>query len=357
LLRSWAPRKVERSEARVGTAVARWLRVRPDGAARLAGRALAARVVRVGAGSIDPDGAVAVVRGGPEPVLAVGGGALVRALAQAILGGPEELAAPRAPTAAEQAVWALAVATVLAAKTDDGWSAEPSRIAPAMIGPAAAVVELAVALEGTAASGAAWLAVPAAVLDRPAPGASLARLATGRSGWLDDVAVEAPVVIAHAAVTLAEIAVLRVRDAIVVGAIACDGAAGASVPMTVRSGVSAGANDGGAGAGSLRVGRGELPVTIDGDRVTVRAPYQRGRMDEALGDDLTVELGVSAGTVSVSARKLLELAPGEVLPLGKPATGAVELVLGKRVIGAGELIEIDGELAVRVLAVYPRGVL
>jgi flagellar motor switch/type III secretory pathway protein FliN len=108
------------------------------------------------------------------------------------------------------------------------------------------------------------------------------------------------------------------------------------------------------GGGVLRVARGEVPVTIDGDRVTVRAPYQRGRMDETLGEDLTVELAVSAGTATLSARALLELAPGAVLALGRPAGGQVELVVGRRVIGTGELIDVDGELAVRVLTTTPR---
>ena len=77
-------------------------------------------------------------------------------------------------------------------------------------------------------------------------------------------------------------------------------------------------------------------------------------MDESLGDDVTVELAVSAGTVSLSARAVLELAPGRVLALGRPAAGQVELVLGRQVIGKGELIEVDGELAVRVLALHAR---
>src|SRR5258705_244568 len=168
-----------------------------------------------------------------------------------------------------------------------------------------------------AQAGAARLAGRAAVIDRPATITPLAELARDRGGWLAACDVVAPVVVAHAAVTLAEIEALRVRDLIVVGAIGSD-----------------------PGAGSLRVGAGAVAVTTDGDRVTVRGPYQRGRMDESLGDDVTVELAVSAGTVSLSARAVLELAPGQVLALGRPAAGQVELVLGRQVIGKGELIEV-----------------
>jgi flagellar motor switch/type III secretory pathway protein FliN len=325
--RAWAPRPIDRETARIASAVARWIPW-SDGSAghgRLAGEALRVRVVRIGAVAPDPDGAVAVIRGGPEAILVVGAGGLVRGLAQRVLGGPAELAASRPPTVAEQAVWALAVATAVdAAGAAAAIAVEPSRIAPAMVR-AGAMIELAVELG--AVRGAAWLALPAAVFDRPPPVTPLVELAA-RAAWLDDAQVQAHVVVAHAAFGLAEIERLAVRDAIVVGAL----------------------------PGSLRVARGEVPVSIEAgaDRVTVRGSYQRGRMDETLGDDLTVELAVSAGTVSVGARRLLELAPGEVLSLGRPAAGAVELVIGRRVIGRGELIDVDGELAVRVLAIESR---
>jgi flagellar motor switch/type III secretory pathway protein FliN len=342
---AWVPRRVPRDAARIGSAIARWAGPRAgtgslDGIV-VGGAPVTARVVRVGGATatLDPDGAVATVRGGPEVVLAVGGGGLVRGLAQAILGGPAELAAARPPTAAEQAVWAYAVAAALdAAGVVGGVSVEPSAIAPAMVAATVAggaLVELAV--DGGGARGAAWLAVPAAMLDRPAPRVALDELARGGGGggWLDAVTVEARAVIAHAALTVGEIGAIAARDVIVVGEI--------------------GHGHGhGHGHGVLRVARGEVAVTIDRDRVTVRAPYQRGRMDEMLGDDLTVELAVSAGTVTVSARKLLELAPGEVLALGRPASGQVELVVGRRVIGTGELIDVDGEMAVRVVTVAPR---
>jgi flagellar motor switch/type III secretory pathway protein FliN len=352
----WTPRPVGRDEARIGTAVARWLGPRAgslaavapvlaDGAAQergpaghwyggsgftVAGAPARARLVRTSAAaSIDPDGAVAVVRGGPEPVLVVGGGGLVRGLAQVILGGPAELAAARAPTVAEQAVWALAVAAGLdAAGAAAGIAVEPSTIAPAMaVRGSAAVVELAVE-GGRGVRGAAWIALPASVLERAPAAVALAELG---GAWLDGVEVSARVVVAHAAHGDGEVAAHPLPDVIVVGAIAH-----------------------GHGHGVLRVARGELPVTVDGDRVTVRGPYQRGRMDETLGEDLTVELAVSAGAVTLSARKLLELAPGEVLALGRPAAGQVELVVGRRVIGTGELIDVDGELAVRVLTTAPR---
>jgi hypothetical protein len=319
----WTPRRVEREAARVGDAAARWIRraAGPAAVPVLAGRPIRVRVVRVG-GTADADGAVAVIRGGGEPAMAIGGGALVRGLAQAILGGPAELAAPRPPTVAEQAVWTLAVATALAPTT---LTAEPSLVAPGLA--RGTLIELAVEIGEL--HGPAWLAAPA--LAAP-PAVALGELARG-AAWLDAVMVTAPVVIAHAGLTVDEIDALAERDAIVVGA----------APR--------------GSTGSLRVGRGAIAVDVDpggGDRVTVRAAYQRGVMDETLGDDLTVEVAVSTGTVAVSARRLLELAPGAVLPLARPASGAVELLVGGRLIGRGELIDVDGELAVRVTALADR---
>ena len=67
-----------------------------------------------------------------------------------------------------------------------------------------------------------------------------------------------------------------------------------------------------------------------------------------LADDLSIPLAVVAGEVSLSARALLELAPGAVLALGRPLAGAVELWAGGRRIARGELVEVEGALGVRI---------
>ena len=321
------PRVVDGRTAAVGTRLARWLRGRTSGRIVVAGRTLDA--VAVGAirpDGVDPDAAIAAIHGGPDEVLAIGSVALVRGVAQLVLGGLDELAAPRAPTAAEQAVWALVVATAIDAIAPRTIiTVVPSGAAGPLDGERS-LVAIDVAVDG-GVRGRAWLAVPPAF----APPAGLMPLE--HAAWLDAVSVAAPVVMAHAALTPDEVDRLEPRDVIVVGRI-----------------------DGAPDAAALRVGRGAIPVTLPdaADRVTVRAPYQRGRMDESLGDDLTVELAVSAGAVTVSARRLLELAPGEVLPLHRPAAGQVDLVVGQKVIGRGELLDVDGELAVRILAIHPR---
>jgi flagellar motor switch/type III secretory pathway protein FliN len=76
-------------------------------------------------------------------------------------------------------------------------------------------------------------------------------------------------------------------------------------------------------------------------------------MDETLGDDATLEVAVAIGDLRLSVRSLLELAPGQVLELGKPLGSQVELRVGARVVARGELVDVDGGVGVRVLAIEP----
>ena len=98
-------------------------------------------------------------------------------------------------------------------------------------------------------------------------------------------------------------------------------------------------------------GRGRVAGALDlaAGELTVGAHYLRTQpMSDDLADDLSIPLSVVAGEVVLSARALLELVPGSVLPLGRPLAGAVELWAGGRRIARGELVEIDGALGVRV---------
>src|SRR6187402_1615898 len=107
-------RRVTRREAALESAVARWIAARPPGArvARLAGGPVRVRLVGHGAGggAIDPHAALAEVRAGGASIVLAASSAPVRALAQRLLGGPAELAAPRPLGVVEHAIWALAVA-------------------------------------------------------------------------------------------------------------------------------------------------------------------------------------------------------------------------------------------------------
>lgn len=73
---------------------------------------------------------------------------------------------------------------------------------------------------------------------------------------------------------------------------------------------------------------------------------------EAAGllDDVSVALVVELGRVSVSAADVVQLRPGHVIELSRKPGEPVDLVVDGKRIGKGELVEIDGELGVRILS-------
>lgn len=78
---------------------------------------------------------------------------------------------------------------------------------------------------------------------------------------------------------------------------------------------------------------------------TAPAPIEGSRNE--LDFSLTVELG----RVSIPMNKLLDLEQGHVLELGVSADQGVDLVIGGRCIGRGELVKIGPKIAVRILSI------
>lgn len=68
-----------------------------------------------------------------------------------------------------------------------------------------------------------------------------------------------------------------------------------------------------------------------------------------LSPDLEVPVIVVMGRKSVTVRDLLSLRMGQIVDLGRNPQEPVELVAAGKVIGRGELVEIDGGLGVRIL--------
>jgi len=67
-------------------------------------------------------------------------------------------------------------------------------------------------------------------------------------------------------------------------------------------------------------------------------------------DDVTVAMVVELGRVMVSAADIMGLRPGQVIELSRSPGEPVDLVVDGKRIGKGELVEIDGELGVRILS-------
>lgn len=65
-------------------------------------------------------------------------------------------------------------------------------------------------------------------------------------------------------------------------------------------------------------------------------------------DQLTVSLACEVGRLTMSLADLRALEPGSVLPMGRRAEQAVDLMVNGQRIGHGELVRLDGALGVRV---------
>lgn len=65
-------------------------------------------------------------------------------------------------------------------------------------------------------------------------------------------------------------------------------------------------------------------------------------------DELSMLLNVRCGTLNLTLGELRNLAPGSVLGIGGYAPGMAGLYYGDRLIGQGQLVEVDGRLGLQV---------
>lgn len=244
----------------------------------------------------------------------------LRQIAQRILGGPSEMAAPRPATVAERAVWAFLAASLVA---ELAAPVEVSLMQPSL-GAERSAVRIAFQC------GAELHACAVAPCRTDAQFAGDGRLSLGLipPPWWANIMLDLPIAIAHATLPRAAWQVVQLRDVIVV----------------------AQASSG----GGLCVGDGTVPLrgTLGGHTSRVDSRYNPGVMN-AVPDDLTVTLTVTVGSTSMSLARLASLAVGEILSLGVPCTGPVELRMAGAIVGRGELLDVDGQLGVRVTQLGP----
>jgi type III secretion system YscQ/HrcQ family protein len=74
-----------------------------------------------------------------------------------------------------------------------------------------------------------------------------------------------------------------------------------------------------------------------------------GEMEPLLGD-MPVPVVVELGRVQLSADEVICLRAGQILELGRSPTDPVDLVVSGRLLAKGELVEIEGQLGVRILS-------
>jgi type III secretion protein Q len=144
---------------------------------------------------------------------------------------------------------------------------------------------------------------------------------------LGAVAVSASLRSGSAALAASEVAALRPGDVVIL-----DGSPGDAASLLLPGGLRA-------------IGR------LEGDSLEVR---EVDLADSDLGEgELPVILDVELASVPVPLRDIARIAPGAVLLLGIDREGQVTLRIGERAVARGELIDVDGAVGVRVLAMEP----
>lgn len=72
---------------------------------------------------------------------------------------------------------------------------------------------------------------------------------------------------------------------------------------------------------------------------------------QTLLQEIPVLVTCEIGRVTMNGQEVLELRPGAVIPVGRPLAGPVDLRVGERLLARGELVDIEGELGVRLTEV------
>jgi hypothetical protein len=100
----------------------------------------------------------------------------------------------------------------------------------------------------------------------------------------------------------------------------------------------------------LVIGEGLIALTAAPGAVEAKVASDYVRRDMALPDDAHLELTVQLGTTRLSVRQLSELVPGSIVSLGRPLAGPFEVRAAGRLVGQGELVDVEGELGVRIVS-------
>ena len=326
-----ALRRLSRAEAAVESALARWLVARPLGprTAKLVGDGVSARLVGTRTDAFDPYAAHAEVRLAGASIVLACAARPIRALAQRLFRGPPELDAPRPLTPVEEATWVLVVAAML---EDTGIPGEvwPSVGLPRGGSDGALAPTVAAARSATGRGRPTTpLALEVVLERRGSPWTCVAyvprsievRVPPPRP--LPVGPLEVPVVLGRCLLSREDLARLAVRDII-----------------TIEREL------------ALSIGDGTVRLTAAAGAVEARVVtgYNPAPVTQPLADAAQVELTVSLGTTRLSLRQVGELAIGAVVPLGRPLAGPYEVRAAGRLIGRGELVDVDGELGVRIIS-------
>ena len=284
---------------------------------------------RLAAGS--PWVAAGIRRLGEPGVALVVDAALVARIAARSLGTPDnELHAPRRSTPVERGVFACLVAATLDACAEPGLVVEgicDEPFALEALLPGAQLVSVDVLCRVERHSGLARWLVPELALAQAAPQrvrpATLARLTVvGRvlAGTVRLLAVEA--------------AALEVGDVVLLDVCHVTTSGEGTVWLNV-------------GRSAFRARCAEGMLHVEGS--CGEGANMKDSPDDAVLAELAVDLTCQLATIRMTAKDVLALGPGAVLPLGRPVGAKVELASGSQVVARGELVDVEGEMGVRIL--------
>ena len=306
-----------------GNAVARWLAIVPRGrrVEQLVGGAATVRVVGGALGDPFAASCELRVRGQTIEVRAASG--FVRGLSQKLLGGPDELPAPRPLNETEHAMWALLVA---AAVEDLGIAGEvwPHLERRPQAGSVNRGESLTLEARFAGTPCTVELVVPGSLVFAAPPMAAPMAAPMAGSSWADRYLLDLPIVVGRCELAREDLARLSSRSVVTLDR-----------PLAVAE---------------LVVLGGAVGLATGNDPLVVRVATEYVPRAMALPDDARVELSVGLGTTKMSLRQVVGLAVGEVVPLGRPLAGPFEIRADGKLIGQGELVDVDGELGVRIVS-------
>ncbi|MFT3699120.1 MAG: FliM/FliN family flagellar motor switch protein [Kofleriaceae bacterium] len=265
----------------------------------------------------DPHAAACDVRLGGHSIVVRGSSPFVRWVAQKLLSGVEEADAPRELTEAEKAIWVLFVATIVDDFKITGaevW--ERQEIQAPNSGSLVTVQSLVAGHSCTIE----LLVPPALVLSAPP-----ARV----PAWADRVMIDARAIVGRCELSRNDISRLKVRSIVTL-----DRPIGGPI-----------------GQAELTFLGGAIGIsTSPAEPLVARVTTEYIPRAMPILDDARVELTVGLGTTTLSLRQAQGLAVGEVVKLGRPLAGPFEIRAAGTLIGQGELVDVDGELGVRIVS-------
>jgi flagellar motor switch protein FliN len=92
----------------------------------------------------------------------------------------------------------------------------------------------------------------------------------------------------------------------------------------------------------------EIPPAAEPPRDVPEKPQSR---THGVAKKLPVQVHVVVGEKQCTLADLFEMEEGQVLELDKSLGGAVDLMVRDKVVARGELVQVDGQLGVRIIRV------